>query len=256
MSQNKTSQNKTSPEQRDPHIRACPRPPAHGPFLSLSDASSPVRPSSDASNTNRLRYCRCPDMVPLGIIGTQAWSSPPQVLQVFRPDPPSNIVNVAPTCYLPVHCSYPDLVGRLNGWSSLNLGWGGIPITPRHGPVLGRLGAQLLTVLIGTNDWGTPSCDVTDRLVSFLGGVRGAEPPGRRLPIVVITLLERRHGHEKRGIGCSGGVRYSIEVCARGGYVPTAQAGGGRSTGVGMAHRSPFPLVSSTRRFVSRLLET
>ena len=125
---------------------------------------------------------------------------------LHRAAPPTE----APAC---ARRRYPELVGRMNNWNSINLGWGGIPITPRHGPVIGSMDADLVSVLIGTNDWGTSSCDISDKLASFLRGIREAEDERRPpVPIVVITLIERRHGHEARGNHCSGNARYTIEV--------------------------------------------
>lgn len=82
---------------------------------------------------------------------------------------------------------YPELLGRLNGWNAINLGIGGLPITPSHGVSIGRRRADLVTLLIGTNDWWD-SCDVSGGLGLTLSNIRAGLP---LVPVVVITMLAR-----------------------------------------------------------------
>ena len=82
---------------------------------------------------------------------------------------------------------FPEALGRLNGWEVLNLGIGGMQISPQHGVSLGRLRADLLLISIGTNDWWK-GCDVRNGIGETLDGVRSEKP---NLPIVLITMLAR-----------------------------------------------------------------
>ncbi|EOD12381.1 hypothetical protein EMIHUDRAFT_213608 [Emiliania huxleyi CCMP1516] len=84
---------------------------------------------------------------------------------------------------------YPGLIGRLNNWTAINLGWGGIRVTPRHGPALGAIPADLISMLIGTNDYGGGNCEVAAGLSETLNGIREAQPD---VPLVVITMILRR----------------------------------------------------------------
>ncbi|KAL1503992.1 hypothetical protein AB1Y20_010407 [Prymnesium parvum] len=82
---------------------------------------------------------------------------------------------------------YPEHLARENGWSALNLGIGGIPITPRHGAALGALRPQLLSTLIGTNNWPW-DCDASAEMRQFLERVRAPLPD---VPLVVVTPIVR-----------------------------------------------------------------
>ena len=82
---------------------------------------------------------------------------------------------------------FPEALGRLNGWEALNLGIGGMQISPQHGVSLGRLDADLLLIAIGTNDWWK-SCDVKNGIAETIDGVRSEK---LNLPIVVTTMLVR-----------------------------------------------------------------
>jgi lysophospholipase L1-like esterase len=91
---------------------------------------------------------------------------------------------------------YPGLIGRLNNWTAINLGWGGIRVTPRHGPALGAIPADLISMLIGTNDYGGGNCEVAAGLSETLNGIREAQPD---VPLVVITMIVRREAGDPHG---------------------------------------------------------
>lgn len=94
---------------------------------------------------------------------------------------------------------YPEVLGRLHGWDSLNLGIGGMKISPSHGLSIGSRRADLISVFIGTNNWWT-NCDVTDEISSTIGNIRKGSP---YVPLVVITMLARSDepGRSPKG-GC------------------------------------------------------
>ena len=82
---------------------------------------------------------------------------------------------------------FPEVLGRLNNWSSLNLGIGGMRTSPQHGVSLGRVHADLVLMAIGTNDWWH-SCDVSNGIGGTIDGLRSIKPT---LPLVVMTMLAR-----------------------------------------------------------------
>ena len=48
---------------------------------------------------------------------------------------------------------YPDQVGRLNNWRTINLGWGGLVFKPSQGAPIGQIPADLISIALGTNNW-------------------------------------------------------------------------------------------------------
>ena len=83
---------------------------------------------------------------------------------------------------------YPEVIGRLNGWNVLNLGFNGLTISPSHGAALGMIASpsDLISVLIGTNDQHL--CDISEPLDRFLDGLRSRNPD---VNVVVLTQLIR-----------------------------------------------------------------
>ena len=49
--------------------------------------------------------------------------------------------------------SYPFLIGQKKGWSVINLGLGGRASTPSDGALIASLKPDVITVLMGANDW-------------------------------------------------------------------------------------------------------
>lgn len=92
---------------------------------------------------------------------------------------------------------YPDIVGRMNNWKTVNLGWGGMYIKPTQAPAIGKMNADLISILMGTNDW-PGHCDVHQAFRETLEHIREGSP---RVPIVVITMLHRENEEVRRG-GC------------------------------------------------------
>ncbi len=82
--------------------------------------------------------------------------------------------------------TYPYLVGRLNGWSVINMGFSGQIVTSADGTAVGLLGADLVTAAIGTNDfWIGPSeQNFKTRYSEFLDNIRSLQPG---VPVFAIT---------------------------------------------------------------------
>ena len=99
---------------------------------------------------------------------------------------------------------YPEQVGRLNNWRTINLGWGGLIFKAKNGPPIGQIPADLISIAIGTNNWpaGPPLCDLGPLLSETVGGIRQGQPS---TPIVVLTMFSRGSSagdeHSPRG-GC------------------------------------------------------
>ena len=97
---------------------------------------------------------------------------------------------------------YPDQVGRLNNWRSINLGWGGLTFNPRHGPTIGRIPADLISIALGINDWATQIvCDLAPLINETVGGIRQGQPS---TPIVVMTMFS--HGSSAADVTVKRGV--------------------------------------------------
>jgi lysophospholipase L1-like esterase len=93
---------------------------------------------------------------------------------------------------------FPEVLGRLNGWESVNLGIGGMKVSPQHGESLGRMQSDLIMIFIGTNDWWG-HCDVAGGIGQTLDGIRNIKP---LLPIVVVTMLARSDEPAKNARRC------------------------------------------------------
>ena len=85
---------------------------------------------------------------------------------------------------------YPEQVGRLNNWRTINLGWGGLIFRNRLGPPIGQIPADLISIALGTNNWpaGPPLCDLGSMLSGTVEGIRQGQPS---TPIVVLTMFSR-----------------------------------------------------------------
>ena len=85
---------------------------------------------------------------------------------------------------------YPEQVGRLNNWRTINLGWGGLGFRARLGPPIGQIPADLISIALGTNNWpaGPPLCDLGPLLSETVEGIRQGQPD---TPIVVLTMFSR-----------------------------------------------------------------
>ena len=92
---------------------------------------------------------------------------------------------------------YPDIVGRMNNWKTVNLGWGGMYIKPTQAIAIGKMNADLISILMGTNDW-PGNCDLHEAFRKTLEHIREGNT---QVPIVVITMLHRESEEFKRG-GC------------------------------------------------------
>lgn len=97
---------------------------------------------------------------------------------------------------------YPEIIGRENGWRDINAGISGLFLGRKgQGTALSRSKADLVTILLGTNDFSSwcmkpPEalpCDAGAKLATVLDEFRAVQP---RVPIAVITPLTRRdEGH-------------------------------------------------------------
>ena len=85
---------------------------------------------------------------------------------------------------------YPEQVGRLNNWRSINLGWGGLTFQSkaRGGGPIGQIPADLISIALGTNNWPGSICDLAPLLSETVEGIRQGQPS---TPIVVMTMFSR-----------------------------------------------------------------
>ncbi|MEM9387964.1 MAG: glycosyl hydrolase [Pseudomonadota bacterium] len=84
--------------------------------------------------------------------------------------------------------SYPYLVGNDQNWQVINMGFSGQVVTPADGRAVGELGADVITVAIGTNDfWFVPG-EITFKANynAFLDQLRALQPD---VPIYAITPI-------------------------------------------------------------------
>ncbi len=91
---------------------------------------------------------------------------------------------------------YPDQVGRLNNWRTINLGWGGLQFKPSQGAPIGQIPADLISIALGTNNWPGGQCDLATLLGQTLDGIRAGQP---QTPIVVMTPFVRAGEENRRG---------------------------------------------------------
>ena len=84
--------------------------------------------------------------------------------------------------------SYAYRVATQKGWQIVNLGLAGRATTASDGSTVGSLGADVISVLIGVNDWqgGVPLATYSNRLASFLTNLRSLQPT---VPIYLLTPL-------------------------------------------------------------------
>ena len=87
-----------------------------------------------------------------------------------------------------VGTSYAYLVARKKGWQLVNLGLAGRSTTASDGTTVGSLGADVISVLIGVNDWqgGVPLATYSNRLDAFLTNLRTLQPT---TPVYLLTPL-------------------------------------------------------------------
>ncbi len=84
--------------------------------------------------------------------------------------------------------SYAYRVARLKDWQLVNMGLAGRASTAGDGTTVGGLGADVISVLIGVNDWqgGVPLATFSNRLNSFLTNLRTLQPA---VPVYLLTPL-------------------------------------------------------------------
>ncbi|HSI08689.1 MAG TPA: GDSL-type esterase/lipase family protein [Rariglobus sp.] len=84
--------------------------------------------------------------------------------------------------------TYPFLVGQSKGWETINLGLGGRSSTPDDGKLVASLKADVITVLMGANDWqvGVPVERYRSNMTVFLNNIRSKQAG---VPIYLITSL-------------------------------------------------------------------
>lgn len=89
-----------------------------------------------------------------------------------------------------VNKSYPFLVGQAKGWETINLGFGGrssFP-APTDAAVITSLKPDVVTVLLGVNDWngGVSLAVYRKNMEAFLDNLRAAQP---ETPVYLLTPL-------------------------------------------------------------------
>ena len=84
--------------------------------------------------------------------------------------------------------TYPFIIGQKKGWSVINLGLGGRSSTPSDGTLVASLKPDVVTVLMGTNDWqgGVPLEKYRANLDAFLTNLRAGSP---ETPVYLLTFL-------------------------------------------------------------------
>lgn len=84
--------------------------------------------------------------------------------------------------------TYPFLVGKEKGWETINLGLGGRSSNPDDGKVIASLKPDIVTVLMGANDWqvGVPLARYRSNMDGFIKNIRSA---GKDIPIYLMTPL-------------------------------------------------------------------
>ncbi|HNX34198.1 MAG TPA: GDSL-type esterase/lipase family protein [Kiritimatiellia bacterium] len=83
---------------------------------------------------------------------------------------------------------YAFRVAEAKGWQLVNMGYGGRASTIADGTVVGAQGADVITVLIGVNDWqgGVALATYSNRLDGFLANLRALQPT---VPVYLLTPL-------------------------------------------------------------------
>lgn len=84
--------------------------------------------------------------------------------------------------------SYAFRLAQKKNWQVLNMGFGGRASTPADGRVVAALQADVITVLIGANDWqaGVPPERCGANVNAFLANLRAVQP---QVPVYVLTPL-------------------------------------------------------------------
>ncbi|HST25597.1 MAG TPA: GDSL-type esterase/lipase family protein [Gaiellaceae bacterium] len=84
--------------------------------------------------------------------------------------------------------TYPHQVAERKNWSVVNMGFGGEPTVPTDGTAVGLLNGGIVTVAIGTNDWGQNKA--MDTFVSdyngLLDAIRSLQP---NVPLYCVTPI-------------------------------------------------------------------
>ncbi len=88
------------------------------------------------------------------------------------------------------HANYPSIVGQRNGWEVVNMGfgWRGMKDAGGDGAVVGSLGAEVISVMMGYNDASArlSSSSYRASMEAFIAGVRQADST---VPIYLISPL-------------------------------------------------------------------
>jgi lysophospholipase L1-like esterase len=84
--------------------------------------------------------------------------------------------------------TYPDQVARKKHWSVVNMGFGGEATVPSDGTAVGVLNGSIVTVAIGTNDWGQskPLNTFVSDYNGLLDAIRSLQP---QTPIYALTPI-------------------------------------------------------------------
>lgn len=96
--------------------------------------------------------------------------------------------------------TYPYQVGATEGWETINLGFFGRKVVPSDGTVVGGLGADWVTLAIGTNDWEfqTSAQVFTAGYEALLDNLRAIQPD---VPVFALTPTWTDHDSQPNTIG-------------------------------------------------------
>ena len=83
---------------------------------------------------------------------------------------------------------YAYRLAEIKSWQLVNMGYGGRAATASDGTTVGAQGADVITVLIGVNDWqgGVALATTSNRLDGFLANLRAQQPA---VPVYLLTPL-------------------------------------------------------------------
>jgi len=114
--------------------------------------------------------------------------TPPQLLPL-PPPPTVRLVAMGDSitagwCDLSTGGAYPRQLAEAHGWDHTNLGVAGAGIVVAHGTAAARLKADLLTIMLGVEEWQACAYDLTEPMTQLLAAIRAEQPS---VPLVVVT---------------------------------------------------------------------
>ena len=127
--------------------------------------------------------------------------TPPQLLPL-PPPPTVRLVAMGDSitagwCDLSTGGAYPRQLAEAHGWDHTNLGVAGAGIVAAHGTAAARLKADLLTIMLGVEEWQACAYALAEPMTQLLAAIRAEQPS---VPLVVVTPTVSW----REGVACSG----------------------------------------------------